>query len=62
MSTGEPENLIQQRKKKLQAIAGLGFETYPRRYACTHTLPEILSQYSARGAEERWMGAPISRS
>ncbi len=52
MSTGEPDNLILQRKKKLQAIAELGFEAYPRRYDCTHTLPEILRQYSARSAEE----------
>jgi lysyl-tRNA synthetase class 2 len=52
VSIGEADNLILQRKKKLQAIAELGFEAYPRRYECTHTLPEILSQYSARSAEE----------
>jgi lysyl-tRNA synthetase class 2 len=52
VSTGEAENLILQRKKKLQAIAELGFETYPRKYDCTHTLTGILSEYSARTAEE----------
>jgi lysyl-tRNA synthetase class 2 len=52
VSTGEAENLILQRKKKLQAIGELGFETYPRKYDCTHTLAGILSEYSARTAEE----------
>ncbi len=48
----EAQSLILQRQKKLRAIAGLGFELYPRKFEYTHTLPEILSEYSERTAEE----------
>jgi lysyl-tRNA synthetase class 2 len=50
--TSEPEDLIQQRQKKLRAIAELGFELYPRKFEFTHTLPQIWRDYSARTAEE----------
>jgi len=50
--TSEPENLIEQRQKKLRAIAELGFELYPRKFEFTHTLPQILAEYSERTAEE----------
>ena len=50
--TSEPENLIEQRQKKLRAIAELGFELYPRKFEFTHTLPQILAEYSERSAEE----------
>ena len=48
----EAQSLILQRQKKLRAIAGLGFELYPRKFEYTHTLPEILSEYSERTAEQ----------
>ncbi len=40
-----------QREKKLRAIADLGFELYPRKFDCTHTVPEILATYSGQTAE-----------
>jgi lysyl-tRNA synthetase class 2 len=45
-------DLIQQRRKKLQAIAGLGFEAYPRRYEATHTIPQIVASYSSFSTEQ----------
>ena len=50
--TNEPQDLIQQRQKKLRAIAELGFELYPRKIELTHTLPQILAEYSPRTADE----------
>ena len=52
MPNSEPEDLIQQRQKKLRAIAELGFELYPRKFEFTHALPQIWRDYSARTAEE----------
>src|SRR5271157_439430 len=52
MPTNEPQDLILQRQKKLQAIMDLGFEPYPRKFETTHTLPEIVARYSGTTAEE----------
>jgi lysyl-tRNA synthetase class 2 len=52
MFTSELQELILQRQKKLRAIADLGFEPYPRAFDFTHTIPEIVAEYSARSAEE----------
>jgi lysyl-tRNA synthetase, class II len=49
---GEPEDLVLQRQKKLSAIAGLGFELYPRKYEPTHSIPQVIADYSGRGADE----------
>jgi lysyl-tRNA synthetase class 2 len=48
----EPQDLVLQRQKKLRAIADLGFELYPRKRDFSHTLPQILTEYSARTTEE----------
>jgi lysyl-tRNA synthetase, class II len=48
----ETPDLILQRKKKLRAIADLGLETYPRKAQFSHTIPQILTAFSARTAEE----------
>ena len=48
----EDQDLVQQRRKKLRAIAELGFETYPHKVELSHTIPQILAEYSARTAEE----------
>ena len=48
----ERPELVQQREKKLRAIQELGFEAYPRKFACTHTIPEILAGYSSKTADE----------
>ena len=52
MAENEQSDLIQQRKKKLQAIIDLGYEAYPRKYDVTHTVPQIVAEYSALTAEE----------
>ena len=52
MSTGELQDLILQRRKKLQAIIDLGFEPYPRKYETTHTVTQVLAGYSACSGEE----------
>jgi len=48
----EASDLAQQRRKKLSAIAELGIEPYPRKIEITHTLPQILAEYSSRSGEE----------
>jgi lysyl-tRNA synthetase class 2 len=52
VSENEFSDLIQQRKKKLQAIVDLGYEAYPRKYDVTHTIPQIVAEYGALSAEE----------
>ena len=52
MSENELSDLIQQRKKKLQAIVDLGYEAYPRKYDVTHAVPQIVAEYAALSAEE----------
>jgi len=52
VSIDETDILYQQRRKKLEDIAALGYETYPRKYDFTHTLPQILADFSHRSAEE----------
>ncbi len=52
MPTNEPEPLIEQRKKKLEEIVRLGYEAYPRKFEFTHTIPQILAEYSTKTAEE----------
>src|ERR1041385_8487126 len=52
MLSNESQDLVLQREKKLKAIIGLGFEPYPRKFGISHTIPQILEQYSAQSAEE----------
>ncbi len=52
MSTSEHDGLLEQRQNKLRAISDLGFELYPRKFDFTHTLPQIIGEYSPRTAEE----------
>ncbi len=52
ISNTESQDLVLQREKKLKAIESLGFELYPRKFNFSHTLPQILGEYSARTAEE----------
>jgi len=52
VSSNEPDSLMVQRKKKLEAIAELGYELYPRKFDFTHTIPQILAEYSPRSADE----------
>src|SRR5712692_4863675 len=48
----ERQDLVFQRQKKLRALEDLGFELYPRQFDFTHTIPQILAEYSARSSEE----------
>lgn len=52
MSTTELSDLILQRRKKLQTLAELGYELYPRRYDYTHSIPQILNAYSSYSPEQ----------
>jgi lysyl-tRNA synthetase class 2 len=52
VSENEFSDLIQQRKKKLQAIIDLGYEAYPRKYDVTHAIPRIVTDYAALSAED----------
>ena len=54
MSTPSNENqeLVLQREKKLKAIAALGFELYPRKFEFSHSIPQIVAEYSGCPAEE----------
>jgi lysyl-tRNA synthetase, class II len=56
---GSPKDLLalddkiyQLRRDKLKQIEALGQESYPRRYDFTHTLPQILAEFSSRTAED----------
>src|SRR5690242_21889572 len=46
------ENIYDLRRQKLKQIEALGQPAYPTRFDFTHTLPQILAEYSAKSAEE----------
>jgi lysyl-tRNA synthetase, class II len=46
------DKIYQLRRDKLQQIEALGQRAYPTKYELTHTLPQILSDYSDKSAEE----------
>ncbi|MBV8051447.1 MAG: lysine--tRNA ligase [Acidobacteriaceae bacterium] len=46
------EKIYEQRREKLKQIEALGQRTYPTRYDFTHTLPQILSEYGEKSAED----------
>jgi lysyl-tRNA synthetase class 2 len=46
------ENIYELRREKLKQIEALGHETYPRRYDFTHTIPQVLAEYSDKTAEQ----------
>ncbi len=46
------ENIYELRRAKLQQIEALGQRAYPTKYDYTHTIPQILTAYSAKTAEE----------
>jgi lysyl-tRNA synthetase class 2 len=48
----ESQDLALQRKKKLRAIADLGFEVYPRKVELSHTISQILAEYSGKTTQE----------
>ncbi|MFY9560340.1 MAG: lysine--tRNA ligase [Terriglobales bacterium] len=46
------ENIYEIRREKLKKIEALGQPAYPRRYEFTHTVPQILAEYSGKTGEE----------
>jgi lysyl-tRNA synthetase class 2 len=46
------ENIYQLRLEKLKQIEALGQHTYPTRYEFTHTISQILAEFSAKTAEQ----------
>jgi lysyl-tRNA synthetase class 2 len=46
------QKIYELRKDKLKQIEALGQLAYPYRYETTHTIPQILDQYSAKTTEE----------
>ena len=46
------EKIYEQRREKLKQIEALGQPTYRSKYEFTHTLPQILADYTSKTAEE----------
>jgi lysyl-tRNA synthetase class 2 len=46
------ENIYRLRLEKLKQIEALGQQAYPRQYDFTHTIPQILANYSEKTAEQ----------
>jgi lysyl-tRNA synthetase class 2 len=46
------ENIYELRRQKLKQIEALGQTAYRSKYDFTHTIPQILADYSAKAAEE----------
>jgi lysyl-tRNA synthetase, class II len=46
------ENIYEQRRQKLKRIEALGQPVYRSKYDFTHTVPQILADYSAKTAEQ----------
>src|ERR1700682_3581401 len=46
------ENIYQLRREKLKKIESLGHPAYPRKYNFSHTVPQILAEYSGQTTEE----------
>jgi lysyl-tRNA synthetase class 2 len=49
---GLDDNIYEQRREKLKRIEALGQPVYRSKYDFSHTIPQILSEYSAKNAEE----------
>ncbi|HMK20942.1 MAG TPA: lysine--tRNA ligase [Terriglobales bacterium] len=46
------ENIYELRRAKLKQIEALGQRAYPTKYEYTHTIPQILTEYSGKTGEE----------
>src|SRR5437660_7553553 len=46
------EKIYELRREKLKQIEALGQPSYPTKYEFTHTVPQILAEYSERTAEQ----------
>ena len=46
------DDLFAQRLRRTAEIEALGFRAYGQRFDASHTIPEILADYTAKTAEE----------
>ncbi|HET7206779.1 MAG TPA: lysine--tRNA ligase, partial [Terriglobales bacterium] len=46
------DKIYELRREKLKQIEALGQQAYPRRYELTHSIPQIISAYAQKSAEE----------
>ncbi len=46
------EKIYELRREKLKQIEALGQQAYPRKYDATHTIPQILGEYSDKTGEQ----------
>src|SRR2546423_10525067 len=46
------EKIYEQRLEKLKQIEALGQEAYPRKFAYTHTVAQVLAEFSPKSGEE----------
>jgi lysyl-tRNA synthetase, class II len=46
------DDLLEQRLRRIREIEALGFRPYGQRFDFTHTIPEIIAEYSPKTAEE----------
>jgi len=46
------ENIYKLRLEKLNQIEALGQQPYPTKYDFTHTIPQILAEYSGKTGEQ----------
>ena len=49
---GEKTELIEQRSQKLEEIRQLGHDPYPHKYELSHTVAELVHEFSKRSGEE----------
>jgi lysyl-tRNA synthetase, class II len=48
----EKSDLVQQRYQKLEELRNLGFDPYPHKFEWTHTVPDVLTNFSHKEKEE----------
>ena len=46
------ENIYELRREKLKKIEALGQQVYPTKYDATHTIPQIVAEYSNKSVEQ----------
>ena len=52
------DDLLEQRLRRIREIEALGFRPYGHRFEFTHSIPEILKEYSSKTAEE--LATPVN--
>src|SRR5437762_13140446 len=46
------DDLLEQRLRRIREIEALGFRAYGQRFEFTHSIPEIVAEYTPKTAEE----------